>query len=436
MSDQRNLILAFAISMGILLIWNMYVSPPPPPAEPAVSSEVPNAPANANTPTPSPQPGKGADAVVAREQAIENTPRLPINSPSLKGSIALKGGRIDDLIFTKYFTTVEQETPEILLSPAKTVGGYYANLGWVAASGQAVAVPGADTIWTPDGDELTPNRPVTLTWDNGAGLTFERRIEVDDDYMFTITQRVRATGSVAATLIPYGLVARLDTPKTAGIFVLHEGPLGVFDSTLKTLSYSDMREDGPVTRESTGGWIGITDKYWMTALIPDQSAQVMGRFVHTNTGRDRYQTDFIYKSAIAVSPGQDAVVTTRLFAGAKEVDLINNYRKAFDIDRFDLTIDWGWFVFLTKPFFWALHQIHGFVGNFGIAILGLTVLIKLVFFPLANTSYKSLAKMKAMQPRMKEIRERYFSRYMFDPKVSNLTGGRKQFVVSEYKLRC
>ena len=421
MTDQRNLILAVAISIAIVLAFQYFyevprvqqladqqaaqqaLEPAPVPgAEVPLPSDVPAPPG-----TPVTSVTQTAVAAASRDAVLAEVPRVRIESPRLHGSITLTGGRIDDLTLADYRETTDPESPEItLLSPAGATRAYYAEFGWVPAD-SGTAVPVAATEWRADRGTLAPGEPVTLSWDNGAGLRFTRRIALDENYMFTVTQAVKNSGVAPVTLYPYGLISRSETPETLGFYILHEGLLGVFDGTLLEIDYDDLQEDGKQNVSSTGGWIGITDKYWLMALLPDQSDPFNGRFFHTlRDGIDKYQVDF-QRGAVVVPAGGTAEVTDRLFAGAKEVQLINEYDEEFEIVRFDLVIDWGWYPFLTKPIFIALDYFNRWLGNFGLAILLLTIIIKALFFPLANKSYKAMSKMKKLQPKMTELRERY-----------------------------
>jgi len=262
-------------------------------------------------------------------------------------------------------------------------------------------------VWKADRDVLAPNEPVTLSWNNGQGLVFYRRFALDENYMFTVTQRVENKSAQPVTLYSYGLISRSGTPKTLGYYILHEGPLGVLDGTLDEVKYADLREKGVIEKQSTGGWIGITDKYWLVALVPDQKTKIKARFDYAKTnGLDKYQVDFLGPET-TIPAGGEAHVTNRLFAGAKEVRLLDSYAKNLGIDRFDLAVDFGWFYFLTKPIFYVLNYFNAVLGNFGLAILLLTVLIKGAFFPLANKSYRAMSKMKKLQPEMLRLRERF-----------------------------
>ncbi|MFN4284321.1 MAG: membrane protein insertase YidC, partial [Alphaproteobacteria bacterium] len=334
-------------------------------------------------------------------------PRLPIATPRLNGSISLIGARIDQLTLVDYRATVDPTSPQIVLfAPAGAQHPYFAEFGWLPQD-RAVPVPGPDTQWQSESKTLTPTSPVTLRWDNGQGLTFVRTIAVDDNYMFTVTQRVENAGAQGVTLFPYALISRTGTPQTSGYFILHEGPVGVLDGQLREPSYSDLVEQKTIARKTTGGWFGITDKYWLAALVPDQTKAIDTRFLHGMEGNvDKYQADWIGEATV-VAPGASAEAKSHLFAGAKEVRLLDKYEEEMGIARFDLAVDFGWFYFLTKPFFYAIDFFFRLLGNFGLAILLVTVIVKILFFPLANKSYVSMSAMKKLQPDMMKLRERY-----------------------------
>ncbi len=421
--DQRNLVLAIVLSLVIMLGYQFVVVPYLFPeqlerqqaerTEPATPGAIPPSSGTLGAPSLPGIAGAEApgavtpDAAKSRDAVLAQASRVRIETPALRGSISLSGGRIDDLVLTRYRETIESDSPEIvLLSPYGGEKPYFVYFGW---SGRDAALPQSDTLWQANGEVLAPGLPVTLSWDNGQGLRFERLYEIDENYMFSVTQRVFNNGTAAVSLAPYGLISRGGTPDILGFYILHEGPLGVFDGTLKEVDYSDLRDDGPVHTKSTGGWIGITDKYWLVALVPDQNSPVETRFLHDGTsGTDKDQADFLSEGQ-TIQPGSSAESRSRLFAGAKIVSLLDSYRDAPDdgIVNFDLSVDFGWFFYLTKPLFYALHYITGVVGNFGLGIMILTVLVKLVFFPLANKSYVSMAKMRKLQPEMLELRERF-----------------------------
>lgn len=414
MTEQKNLVLAIVISIAILLGFQYFFERP---RQQAAQAEAQRQQAllaeQAPAAVPGTTPGIGVDgatpAVRDRAAVLGETERVAITTPSLHGSINLRGGRVDDLTLAKYKTTPDKSSPEVvLLAPVGSEHPYFAEFGWVAANaGDTVALPKADTVWTASANTLTPDSPVTLSWDNGAGLVFERTFAVDADYMFTVTQRVRNQTGGDVTLNPYGFVQRRGKPKTEGTYVLHEGPLAIINSTLKEYSYKDLADDGKIVNlSSKGGWVGITDKYWLVGLIPDQSTTSDMRVLHQHNSTDIYQIDYKAPAEI-VAAGGVAESTHRLFAGAKIVGLLNHYTENLGIDSLDYAVDWGWFYFLTKPYFLALDWLGSEVGNFGIAILIFTVFLRAAFFPIANKQYAAFAKMKKLQPKMEELKKKY-----------------------------
>ena len=436
--DQKNLLLAIVISVVILLgfqfLFEKMRPPQPVPAQkPALTAQTPAnqtaapgpaAPAvpGTNAP-PGATPGASAAAAAAapesREQVLAQAPRVKIDTPRLHGSINLVGGRIDDLALADYHETVDPKSPEVvLLSPSGTADPYFAEFGWIPANtGDQVKLPAPDTKWTAPPQPLTPTHPVALTWDNGAGLVFTRTIAVDQNYMFTVTDAVQNNGSSPVALRPYALDSRTGIPEGTAYYILHEGLAGylaghVFGGGGGFLwlqdpdTYAKLVSDEPRKYTSTGGWFGFTDKYWLTALIPPQQETIDARIMHTGQGdANRFQADYV-SSAVTAAPGASATSSNRFFAGAKEVDLLDKYRDE-GIPKFDLAIDWGLYYFITKPIFFVLRFFHGILGNFGLAILLLTLLIKLAFFPLANKSYSAMSKMKLLQPEMQKVRERF-----------------------------
>ncbi|HYC03918.1 MAG TPA: membrane protein insertase YidC [Azospirillaceae bacterium] len=419
MTDQKNLVLAIAISVAILFGFHFIYEVPRQQrlqaemARQKAMQEQTVDPATAGATAPVAAPGgvpaapgavPGASPQVAQAAPAE-APRVRIETPELHGSVSLRGGRFDDLTLARYKTEPKQGAPEVaLLAPAGSSKPYFAEFGWIAGQdGAAQALPGPQTDWTARGDRLAPGQPLVLSWDNGQGLVFEREISVDENFMFTVVQRVRNTGGQPVTLFPYGRIVREGTPETSGFYILHEGPIGVANGTLQELTYDEAREDGSWSADSTGGWIGITDKYWLVTLIPDQKTPVAMRVSHQQG--DVYQTDY-RGQALTVQPGATAETTNRLFAGAKVVRLLDRYEDELGVARFSYAVDWGWFYFLTKPFFYALDWLGRATGNFGIAILVFTVFLRLAFFPLANKQYESFGKMKKLQPQMEELRKR------------------------------
>jgi len=437
MIENRNYIVAIVLSIAVLLGWQYFVAAPRLEAErqrrlveTAQVQSAPQAPtaaaqAGGTAPVgaapsvgpagPSAAPGAGAPVIeaVGRDQALAAHPRVKISTPTLDGSIDLVGGRIDDVRFKKYRETVDPKSPEIdLLSPAGSKEPYFADFGWLSDAGTPSKVPGPETPWVQKGEgTLSVGHPVTLTWANGDGLVFERTISIDENYMFQITDKVKNATDRATTLYPWSALSRWGTPTTSGYYILHEGAIGVFgDDGLQEIKYKDLKEKAKIEpAKVAGGWIGFVDKYWATALIPDAAARMQPRFAATPAGLghpDVYQT-FMLGDGLPLAAGAEIAASTRLFAGAKEVATVDGYAKSFGIEKFDRLIDWGWFYFLTKPLFFLISWLHQHVGNFGIAILIVTVIIKGLFFPLANKSYDSMSKMKKVQPEMKALQERH-----------------------------
>ncbi|MGB8575302.1 MAG: membrane protein insertase YidC, partial [Pseudolabrys sp.] len=426
MTDNKNTILAIVLSALVLLGWQYFfavpqekarqeqlqaqqqkqsaptAAQPGQPVQPPAQTGAPQVPGQASPPT--------ASAPVDRTAALATSPRVPIATGSLQGSIALKGGRVDDLALVKFRETVDPKSPPIvLLSPSGTADPFYAEFGWAGTAGANVKLPTSETVWKQAGSgALTVTHPVTLTYDNDEGLEFRRTIAVDDKYVFTIKDEVTNKGASPISLFPYALISRHGTPQTAGYYILHEGLIGVLgESGLQEYTYKNIAEKKAVNFDVTNGWLGITDKYWAAVLLPDTTARLKARFSTGALGNlPTYQTDYLL-DAQTVAPGATAATNARLFAGAKEVAVVNEYEKRLKLNRFDLLIDWGWFYFITKPLFIAIDYLYRLVGNFGLAILIITVLIKIAFFPLANKSYASMAKMKAVQPQMTALRERH-----------------------------
>ncbi|MCE1236429.1 MAG: membrane protein insertase YidC [Hyphomicrobiales bacterium] len=433
MIGNKNYIVAIALSILVLLGWQYFVAGPrmeaerqrraaevaqqvTPPAA-GVPAAAPAASAGAVPAAPTPNAGALGNGVIGsgltRDQALAQHPRVKISTPTLDGSIDLVGARLDDVSFRKYRETIDPKSPEIvLLAPAGAENAYFADFGFLADAGAPVKVPGPDTRWTQKGDgALTPTHPVVLEWDNGEGVVFERTVAVDDHYMFTVTDKVKNVSAKATTLYPYSALSRFGTPTTSGYYILHEGAIGVFgDDGLQEVKYKDLKDKQKIEPSKVaGGWIGFVDKYWAAALIPDKTVSVQPRFAASPAAAgqpDVYRT-FMLADGLPLAAGAEVSSETRFFAGAKEVGVVDGYAKALDIARFDRLIDWGWFYFLTKPLFLLISWLNHLVGNFGIAILIVTVLLKGLFYPLANKSYDSMSKMKKVQPEMKEIQERY-----------------------------
>jgi YidC/Oxa1 family membrane protein insertase len=434
MNDQKNTILAIVLSAIVLIGWQYFIGMPQmerqrqeallkqqqaQQAQPPQAAPSPAAPAGAALRPPGQADVTTPAEQKSREAALGASPRILIETPSVKGSIALKGGRLDDISLSKYRETVDPTSPAIvLLSPSGSPHPFYAEFGWVGGAGTNVKAPGPDTVWQREGaGSLTPERPIALVYDNGEGLKFRRTISVDDKYLFTLRDEVANSTAAPVTLYPYALISRHGLPQTSGYYILHEGLIGVMgDQGLQEVTYKAIDDKKSLVFKATDAWMGITDKYWAATLLPNTDAQVQAHFSAAETGGVKtYQTDYLL-DAKTIAPGATGTADARLFAGAKEVGLvginfplvgIGGYNQQLDLNHFDLLIDWGWFYFITKPMFLALDFFFKLVGNFGVAILLVTVLVKTLFFPLANKSYASMAKMKAVQPQMQALRERY-----------------------------
>ncbi|MEQ8657465.1 MAG: membrane protein insertase YidC [Hyphomicrobiales bacterium] len=423
--ENRNYILAIALSLGILVAWQyLYVGPQMEAERAALEAQtgqsvdatgapiiVDESAPNVAAPFSTSPGGSLVPRTLDRESIIAGTDRVTIDTSHITGTIALQGARIDDIHLVEYRETLDEDSDTVILfSPSGSSDPFYAEFGWAQGAGGAAALPGADTLWEVEGNTtLTASTPVTLVHDNGEGLTFRRIISVDEDYMFTVRQEVENTSEAGVLLYPYGLVARHGEPRTSRMFILHEGLIGFFgEDGLAELDYDDVRDDGTTQyRDVSGGWLGITDKYWAATLIPSGLDSYRGEFRMDQIAAGESFVAAYLGGGFEIAPGSSIGIENQLFAGAKEVAIIDGYEQNFGIERFELLIDWGWFYFLTKPMFFAIKWLFGIFGNFGVAILLITVAIKLVFLPLANKSYASMSKMKKVQPQLKEIQDRY-----------------------------
>ncbi len=416
--DSRNIILAIVLSVLVLIGWNyFYAAPqlqkdrlahPPAQTQSQTNGAAPSAGGAGALAPPGAAPAEAAPTTLA--EALAATPRVAIDTPSLGGSIDLQGGLVDDLVLKAYRETIDPKSPLIrLFAPQGGPEPYWAETGFVTGA-PGVKTPNRQTLWSADSATLSVDRPVTLTFDNGAGLKFKRVISVDDKYMFTIKDSVENSGAEPVSLRPYALILRRGMPKVSGYAVLHEGFVGVVGGgSVQEVTYSGIdKATGKVdVYTGEGGWLGFTDKYWGSAIIPDQSEPIEARFSATGAAQpEDYQSDFL-GPALTIAPSASSEAVTRVFAGAKEVSTIDAYEKSLGIKKFDLMIDWGWFYFITKPLFLLIDTIYRYVGNFGLAILIVTVFVKLAFFPLANQSYRSMAKMKKIQPQIAALKDLY-----------------------------
>jgi YidC/Oxa1 family membrane protein insertase len=408
--NNRNLILAIVLSMMVFLGWDYFVTRPQALKQKAIAQ----AQAKLRKPTATSTdvgaaPVAGAVAAVqSREVALATSARIGIASSTLQGSINLKGARLDDLTMIKHRETIKKESPAVtLLSPSGTQHPYFLEAGWI---GQNARLPDASSVWSADTTQLTPKSPVTLRWNNGAGLTFVQKIALDERYLFTVTQSVVNQSAAPVTLAAYGLISRTKPDKLQGGYTVHEGPIGAFGKLVE-IKYKDILAAGPEDAKpedlhGSRGWFGFTDKYWLTALVNTSASVVDANVRNPDAVGLRYQAELKFAPQ-TILPGKAGATRLQMFAGAKEVDVINSYKKSLNLFKFDYAIDWGWYPFLTKPFFYLLHWLYGIFGNFGFAIIGLTVIVKVVMFPLAYKGYNSMAKMKLVQPKIKALQERF-----------------------------
>ena len=408
MDDQnKNLLLATGLSFAVMLAW-FAISPPqtaPPPAEAVTTAE----PVTAITGNINVNTNMGS----GNAQAVADADRITIDTPRLEGSLSLLAGRIDDLRLKDYTDTIDAGSPIVtLLSPEGSINAYYSINGWAAASGvDPKEVPGPTTLWSSRSATLTTSSPVTLTWENGKGLSFKRVISIDENFMFNIEQSVSNSGATPVALAPYGQIARHgEPPNLKGFFILHEGLVRMSDGELNETNYDDMpefdinpkeRAPAEVVQVAEGGWIGFTDHYWMTTIVPQGAFKSVAKYDINN---DIYLTEAVQPTQ-TIAPGTTSSVVSQFFAGPKEWEVIRQYQNENGVDRFVDSIDWGWFYFLTKPIFWLLHTLNGYIGNMGWSIICLTLIIKALLLPLAYKSYVSMARMKELQPEMEKLKE-------------------------------
>jgi len=417
MEKNRNYFVAIALSVLILIAWQfLYVNPKIEKDRLAAEAQQAQSqqanPGSAQQVTPGqalPANGAVPGAVESRDQAIAKSARVTIDTPALSGSINLTGARFDDLKLKEYHETVDDKSPLItLFSPADTNDGYFTELGYIGneASG---TVPGPATVWTlKSGDKLTTATPVVLTFTNEKGVVFDRTISIDEHFMFQVTDAINNGSAAPVSLSSYGRVTRFNKPTTPSVYVLHEGFIGVIgEHGLNEVAYGKVENDVPATHEkATTGWLGITDKYWAAAIVPPQNLAYESKYAHFTDGRPRFQADY-KQDAVTIAPGQSTQLKNLVFAGAKQVPLVDGYEQSYAIPQFDLLIDWGWFYFITKPMFKLMDFFFRYFGNFGVAILMTTVVVKLLFFPLANKQYSSMANMKKVQPKMEELKKKH-----------------------------
>ena len=398
MGDQKTLLLAIVASLAILLSFQFLF----PSGEKKISKEKTE---YQDSVTPIPEQKKKIP--IPRKEIINQTSRLNINNQFVAGSLALTGARIDDIILKKYYENLEKDSENIkLFSPKGSNNPYFAEHGWVSNTKEKLKLPNSKSIWISNADTMTPENSITLTWDNQEGIIFQRTISIDNEYMFTIKQTVINNTPNDLILYPYGLISRSGMPETSGLYILHEGPIGVFNDRLTEIDYDDLEEDNKISEKTDNGWLGITDKYWLAALIPEKETGFEGYFQSFLDGNTvNYQASYLGPS-IVISGNAENQYTSKMYVGAKEVVILDKHENS-GIPMFDRAVDFGWFYAITKPLFYLLNFFSKTFGNVGLAIIALTICIRIVLFPLANKSFKSMSKMKVLQPKMMEIRERY-----------------------------
>ena len=402
--ENKNVLLAVILSTAILIGWSFYFENPEEAQRKRAEIQGKTETQTSIQKPEAPQPSKANPAKsISRNEALKESDRVLIENKNLSGSISLRGALIDDIILKNYRETLDPNSkPIVLLSPKKYEQGYFVESGW-ATTKSDIKVPDNNSLWQiKEGKKLTPNSPITLEWNSREGLIFSKKIEIDDKYLFKITETVRNDKNRAVDLFHYGQITKNAKPTTENFYILHEGLIGVVDKNLKEETYSAVEKEKK-TYNGKSGWFGITDKYWMSAIIPESGKSFKGEYSFANN----YKANFIISEPNTINPQKSTTGNIKIFIGAKEVYPIDNYAEKEKIDRFDLAIDWGWFYFITKPLFFVIDYIFKIVGNFGVAIIILTALVRIVFFPLSNYSFKSMAKMKVLQPEMLRIKELY-----------------------------
>ena len=400
--DNRNVFVAIALSMSVLLFWGAFFDTPPPTVTKKVQSSIgkEDNSLSQNQITPNINQEKIVTEV-SRKDSLVKVDRVIIDNENISGSVSLKGAIFDDISFKNYKKILGEEEKVVFLNPRETKDGYYIETGWTSIGNQ-VKVPTIDSLWKVKGNKiLNANSSVILEWDNNEGLIFKKKIELDEKFLFKINQEVINKTSKSVNLYPYAQITRNRKPDDVqGFYILHEGFIGVFDGELKEDGYDDV-EDKKISRTADNGWLGITDKYWVTAIVPPKDTNFKSTFLY----KDTFKANYILNSPVEINPSSSSINEVRLFVAAKEVNSIDSYAESEKIEKFDLTIDWGWFYFFTKPLFFVIDYLFKISGNFGIAIVLVTLAIRIIFFPLANYSFRSMAKMKALQPEMVRLKE-------------------------------
>ena len=395
--DSKNVIAAISLSAAVIIIYGLFFAPPPP--DPKKINNEKNNVVESTSEAPSLDQNVEVSKI-SRKEAIENEDRVQFENSTVIGSISLVGGSIDDLTFKKYTNTLNGDDNVVLLNPKKVEDGYYIETGWATAN-KNINLPNSKTIWTIEGNnKLTPNSPIKLSWTNDQNIKFIKDISIDDQYLFKVNQTIINNSEKTYNFYPYGQIIRNLAPEIIDFFILHEGLIGVFDDQLVEEDYDDI-EEKKFSINADKGWLGITDKYWITSLIPQENRKFRTDFDYKN----KFRANFIETSATEIGANETKSNEIKIIIAAKEVDIIDGYAENLNISKFDLAIDWGWFYFLVKPLFFLIDYFFKLTGNFGIAIILITICIRIVFFPLANYSFKSMAKMKVLQPEMTRLKE-------------------------------
>ncbi|MAJ22271.1 MAG: membrane protein insertase YidC [Candidatus Pelagibacter sp. TMED64] len=396
--DSKNVLLAIICSSIVLIFWAIYFEPTPIPKDIKNKNEI-----NRESSEPSPSLEKSIiKKEISRDDVIKKNKRVKFENLNITGSISLEGALIDDLVFKNYNESLESNKKVVFLNPKNTNNGYYIETGWVPSANDDINLPNTKSLWKIKGNSvLAPNNPVVLEWNNNEGLVFTKKIEIDKNFQFKIKQSIKNTSTNSYKFYPYAQITRNSKPETSGLYILHEGFIGVFGEELEEKSYKDIEKEKLVLT-SEKGWLGITDKYWITAIVPDKGKKFKSEFLFSD---GIYRANFIELEPLIINANSDISSEITAFTAAKEVSVIDNYSENLGIEKFDLAIDWGWFYFFTKPLFFIIDYFFKLTGNFGVAIVIITALIRLLFFPLANYSFRSMAKMKILQPEMLRLKE-------------------------------
>ena len=394
--ETKNVLIAVVLSSIVLILWATLFEPPP--IEKQVSE---------NQVTKNEKDSPSIETVettkkIERSEVIDNVERIKLENANITGSISLTGGIIDDITFKNYKENINSDENVVFLNPKDSHEGYYIETGWATNSSKNLKLPLNTTVWKVVGNNvLTTKNPITLQWDNNEGLIFMKKIELDDKFLFKITQGIKNESNETFEFYPYAQIVRNNKPDILGLYILHEGFIGIFDDQLKEESYKDIEKEKLIIN-SNKGWLGITDKYWLTAIVPERGKKFKSEFLFSDK---KYKANFIVSEPIILSPNTTKTSEIKTFTAAKEVSVIDDYVEQLNIEKFDLAIDWGWFYFFTKPLFFIIDYFFRLTGNFGVAIIIITALVRLIFFPLANYSFRSMAKMKMLQPEMVRLKE-------------------------------